>query len=56
VAARACIAEGRGHNQWMTFHDVPIPPLADVPAGDMGFTGCRNCCRPVTISLNDQQK
>jgi hypothetical protein len=56
VAARACVADGRGHGRWLTLQDIPIPPLADAPAGDMGLTGCRNCCRPVTISLNEQQK
>jgi hypothetical protein len=56
VAARTCVADGRGHGRWLTLKDIPIPPLADAPAGDLGFTVCRNCCRPVTISLNDQQK
>lgn len=48
VAARACLADGRGAGRWMTLKDMPIPPLADAAPGDlMTF---RNCCRPVTLS------
>lgn len=54
VAARNCLADGRGAGRWISLPDIPIPPLADAAACD--FCMCRNCCRPVTISINDRQK
>jgi hypothetical protein len=54
VAARNCLADGRGAQRWVTLSDMPIPPLADAAACDL--KACRNCCRPVTVSINDRQK
>jgi hypothetical protein len=54
VAARHCLADGRGSARWITMTDIPIPPLADAAPGDL--TNFRNCCRPVTVSINDRQK
>jgi hypothetical protein len=54
VAARACLADGRGANRWLTLKEVPIPPLAD--AAPFDFVTFRNCCRPVTLSINERQK
>jgi Late exocytosis, associated with Golgi transport len=48
VAARSCLADGRGAGRWMTLKDLPIPPLADAAPGDI--CTFRNCCRPVTLS------
>ena len=54
VAARNCLADGRGAERWVTMKLIPTPPLADAAAFDL--KAFRNCCRPVTISINDQQK
>jgi hypothetical protein len=54
VAARHCLADGRGVGLWTTSDDIPIPPLAD--AAPFQICPCRGCCRPVTISINDRQK
>lgn len=54
VAARHCLADGRGANRWNALSNVPIPPLAD--AAPFDFKTCRGCCRPVTLSVNDKQK
>lgn len=54
VAARHCLADGRGVGLWTTYDDIPIPPLAD--AAPFQVCPCRGCCRPVTISVNDRQK
>ena len=54
VAARNCLADGRGAERWVTAKLIPTPPLADAAAFDL--KAFRNCCRPVTISVNDQQK
>ena len=54
VAARACLADGRGAGRWLTLKDIPIPPLAD--AAPFDFVTFRNCCRPVTLSINERQK
>ena len=54
VAARSCLADGRGAGRWVTLKEMPIPPLADAAPGDlMTF---RNWCRPVTLSINERQK
>ena len=53
-AARQCLADGRGLDRWMTFEEIPVPPLAD--AAPLRLCPCRGCCRPVTISINDRQK
>ena len=54
VAARRCLADGRGDNRWAAVESLPIPPLAD--AASMDFKTCRGCCRPVTMSLNQRQQ
>jgi hypothetical protein len=54
VAARNCMADGRGVDRWVAISDIPIAPLADASACDP--CACRNCCRPVTISINERQK
>lgn len=54
VAARNCIADGRGVDRWVAMPDLPIAPLADASSCDP--CACRNCCRPVTLSINDRQK
>jgi hypothetical protein len=54
VAARSCLADGRGAGRWATLKEIPIPPLSDAAPGDI--VTFRNCCRPVTISINERQK
>lgn len=54
VAARHCLADGRGAERWNNLKDLPIPPLADAASCDICV--CRNCCRPVTLSINERQK
>lgn len=54
VTARRCLADGRGTDRWRQIESVPIPPLADAAACDLHT--CRGCCRPVTLSINDNQK
>ena len=54
IAARKCLADGRGAGKWITVDDVPVPPLADASA--FNICDCRGCCRPVTVTLNDHQK
>jgi hypothetical protein len=54
VAARHCLADGRGTDRWISSNDLPIPPLADAAAGDL--FACKNCCKPVTLSIDDRHK
>ena len=54
VAARYCLADGRGADRWMSVHEIPIPPLADAAACDV--VAFRNFSRPVTLSINERQK
>ena len=54
VAARQCLADGRATGRWRTGHELPIPPLADAAACDLFMF--RNCCRPVTLSIDERQK
>ncbi|GKY91495.1 hypothetical protein MPSEU_000121700 [Mayamaea pseudoterrestris] len=54
VAARNCLADGRGAGRWNNLSGMPIPPLADAAPFDL--VACRNCCRPVTVSIPDRQK
>jgi hypothetical protein len=49
LAARHCLTDGRGENQWITYESLPLPPLADKAPCDI--ITCRNCCRPVTVTL-----
>jgi len=54
VAARHCIADGRGQSRWLTVDEIPVPPLADAAACD--FITCRGCCRPVSLSIPKKQQ
>ena len=48
IAARNCLADGRGYSRFRIFDEHPIPPLADAAICDIA--DCRGCCRPVTIT------
>ena len=50
VAARHCLADGRGEHMWEAQQALPLPPLADSVPCD--FVTCRGCCKPITISIN----
>jgi hypothetical protein len=54
LAARQCLADGSGLNRWRELEDLPIPPLAD--AAPFNICSCRGICRPVTLTLNDNQR
>lgn len=54
AAARQCLADGRGVGRWLQPRDMPVPPLADAAACDILL--CRNCCRPVTLTISDRRK
>jgi len=54
IAARHCLADGRGTKRWRAVEDIPVPPLADAAAGDLKT--CRGCCRPVTLTINGNQQ
>ena len=54
VAARNCKIDGRGSSRWFTQQGLPVTPLSDAAPFDLKT--CRNCCRPVTLSLNVRQK
>lgn len=54
VAARHCLADGRGTKRWETLPDAPIPPLPDAAAWDV--LAFRSFCRPLALSINDRQK
>lgn len=54
VAARHCLADGRGAKRWTPVEEIPVPPLADAAACDL--VTCRGCCRPVTLTINSQQQ
>jgi len=51
VAARHCLADSRGADRWNPVKDLPSPPLADAPVCNL-----LSCARPVTLSINVQQK
>jgi len=53
VAARHCLADGRGVERWLEVDTVPVAPLADAAPCDI--ITCRGCCRPVTLNLNHNQ-
>lgn len=53
VAARHCLADGRGVQRWLSVESVPVPPLADSAPCDI--ITCRGCCRPVTLNINNNQ-
>ena len=52
AAARNCNIDGRGSSRWYTTKDLPVTPLSDAAPGDLKT--CRNCCRPVTLSLSSR--
>lgn len=54
VAARHCLADGRGVGRWIPVEDIPVPPLADAAVCD--FCDCRGCCRPVTLTIHPKQQ
>jgi hypothetical protein len=54
IAARQCLTDGSGLDMWREVEDIPIPPLADA-APFNGWSG-RGLCRPVTLTLSDNQK
>ena len=54
VAARHCLADGRGVGRWIAADNIPVPPLAD--AAPFSICPCRGCCRPVTLNIDDRQK
>jgi len=54
IAARQCLSDGSGLDGWREVDKIPIPPLADsVP---WNICDCRGCCRPVTVTLPDQER
>ena len=41
IAARQCLADGGSRNAWKQADDIPVPPLADAPPGNLlFFRGC----------------
>lgn len=54
VAARQCRLNGSGRVNWINEKSLPVPPLADAAPWDVKT--CRNCCRPVTLTLPVWQK
>jgi len=48
VAARQCLLDGRGKEEWIPVQRLPIPPLADAPA--------MACCKLVSLTIPVQQK
>ena len=54
IAARQCLADGRGTDRWKEVQDIPTAPLADAPP--LNCWSGRGLMRPVTLAINDQQK
>jgi hypothetical protein len=54
IAARQCLADGGGLDRWVEIEELPIAPLADAPPWDIMF--CRGFCRPVTLTISDNEK
>jgi len=54
VAARQCLADGSGVDNWTETKELPVPPLADAPPRDLMF--CRGCCRPVTLTIHKREQ
>jgi len=48
IAARQCLLDGRGKDQWIPVQNLPIPPLADGPT--------MSCCNLVSLTIPAQQK
>jgi hypothetical protein len=60
IAARQCLADGRGVDRWRQVDDIPIAPLADAPPCKPFF--CRGCwyvcpflCRSFTNSTQHEE-
>lgn len=54
IAARQCLADGKGTDRWDHVDAIPVPPLADAPPRNFFF--CRGCCRPVTLTINPKER
>eukprot|EP00533_Pseudo-nitzschia_delicatissima_P009379 CAMPEP_0116084330 /NCGR_PEP_ID=MMETSP0327-20121206/3747_1 /TAXON_ID=44447 /ORGANISM="Pseudo-nitzschia delicatissima, Strain B596" /LENGTH=1201 /DNA_ID=CAMNT_0003575273 /DNA_START=88 /DNA_END=3693 /DNA_ORIENTATION=+ len=54
VAARQCLADGKGIKSWEQVTNIPMNPLADAPPRNPLF--CRGCCRPVTLTIPHHEK
>ena len=54
IAARQCLADGSGLGNWKAVEDIPVPPLSD--AVPYNLLSTRDLCRPVTLSINENQK
>ena len=53
VAARQCLADGRGMEYWNEYEDIAVPPLADAPTFSLRS---RDFLRPVTVTIPSQYK
>eukprot|EP00536_Pseudo-nitzschia_multiseries_P004604 jgi/Psemu1/253742/estExt_Genewise1Plus.C_770053 len=54
IAARQCLADGKGTQAWTQIQNIPMHPLADAPPRNPFF--CRGCCRPVTLTIPAKEK
>jgi hypothetical protein len=54
IAARQCLADCSGLDRWLELEDIPTPSLSDAPPWNI--CDCRGCCRPVTLTLPQEQK
>jgi len=54
IAARQCLADGKGIQAWEQVESIPMHPIADAPPRNLFF--CRGCCRPVTLTIPDNEK
>jgi hypothetical protein len=54
IAARQCLADGGGLDRWVEIAELPVTPLADAPPRKIMF--CRGFCRPVTLTISDNEK
>eukprot|EP00531_Pseudo-nitzschia_arenysensis_P017328 CAMPEP_0116148558 /NCGR_PEP_ID=MMETSP0329-20121206/18442_1 /TAXON_ID=697910 /ORGANISM="Pseudo-nitzschia arenysensis, Strain B593" /LENGTH=1181 /DNA_ID=CAMNT_0003644741 /DNA_START=112 /DNA_END=3657 /DNA_ORIENTATION=- len=54
LAARQCLADGKGIKSWEQVTNIPMNPLADAPPRNPFF--CRGCCRPVTLTIPHHEK
>jgi hypothetical protein len=54
IAARQCLTDGGGLDRWIKIDELPITPLADAPP--RSILHCRGVCRPVTLTISDNEK
>jgi len=54
IAARQCLADGKGTHAWEQVQNIPTYPLADAPPRKPCF--CRGCCRPVALTISEREK